>query len=228
MKKEDSIIILAWPQTPVIAAMSWYDSFMKLLKINNNDFYIAGHAAAVLAECKTGNLRYFDFGRYHTPLLYGRIRDQEHDPDLKINIKAEFDDDKNITNVEEILKHLSQKHACHGEGKLYGSVYKGISFKNAYRWAKQFQSKGEIIYGPFELKGTNCSRFVNQIFRAGKPPFLIRLRLLLPLSLSPLTTTNVVIAAKKTKTFYNVSEKAKLTKRKVNFITNLRYFALPG
>jgi len=227
MKKNDSIITLAWPETNVITAMAWYDVFLKILKINKNDFYKVGHAATVLVEYETGNLRYFDFGRYHTPILYARVRDREHDPDLTINIQAKFDENKNITNLEAILKHLSQKHACHGEGTLHGSVYQGINFNEAYAWAKNLQKKGSIIYGPFELSGTNCSRFVNQVFRAGRPPFRIKFRLLFPLSFSPLTTTNVVIAATKTKEYYKVSDKAEITKIKANFFTNFNYFALP-
>ncbi len=228
MKKDDSIIVLAWPETNVITAMAWYDGLLKILKINRDDFYKVGHAATVLVEHETGNLRYFDFGRYHTPILHARARDMEHDPDLTIPIQAKFDDEKNITNLEKILKHLSQKHACHGDGTLHGSVYKGINFKEAYNWAKNLQKRGGIMYGPFEIGGTNCSRFVNQVFRAGKPPFSIKFRLLFPLCLSPLTTTNVVIGAKKTKDYYKVTDKAELTKTKVNFFTNIKYFALPG
>lgn len=228
MKKNDTIIVLAWPKTPVISAMAWYEWLMKLLRINKDDFYIAGHAAAILVEHKTGDLKYFDFGRYHTPLFYGRVRDEEHDPDLSINIKAKFDNDNNIINTKEILTLISQKHACHGEGNLYASFYKGINFNLAYNWAKKLQSREKIIYGPFELQGSNCSRFVNQVFRAGKPSFYIKIRLLLPLSVSPLTTTNVIIGAKKTKNFFIVSTNGKITKHKYNFLNNLKYFALPG
>ncbi len=228
MKKEDSIICLAWPETHVITALAWYDPFLKFLKINNDDFYVVGHAAGVLVEHKTGNLRYFDFGRYHTPLQLARVRDMEHDPDLKINIQAKFEDKKNITNIEEILKHLSQKHACHGDGTLHASVYNGINFEAAYTWAKKLQTKGGIVYGPFELRGTNCSRFVNQVFRAGKPSFFTKFRLLFPITLTPLTTTNVVVGAQKNRIYYKVRDKAELKKSKINFFTHLKYFALPG
>lgn len=226
--KQDSIIVLAWPETPVITAMAWYDGLMKLLNINKDDFYHVGHAAAVLVNHENGNLHYFDFGRYHTPILYGRVRDHINDPDLTLPMKAKIDENRNITNLEEILIHLSQKHACHGDGTLHGSVYNGISFKDGYTWAKNLQAKGTSIYGPFEIGGTNCSRFINQLFRASNPPLGIKFRLLFPLSGSPLTTTNVVIGAKKTRTYYKVTDKGELSKSKINFFTNLKYFAIPG
>ena len=75
--QNDFIIVLAWPEGLTTAAGSWYD---KILATNGK--YRVGHSALVLVNSKTKKLQYFDFGRYHTPLGFGRARDSQTDPDL--------------------------------------------------------------------------------------------------------------------------------------------------
>ena len=38
-----------------------------------------------------GNLRYFDFGRYHAPKDFGRVRDVETDGDVTIKTIAKIE-----------------------------------------------------------------------------------------------------------------------------------------
>ena len=83
-------IALAWPETWCKEAGSWYDRFMKIIGISKNGYYRVGHAAVVLVDTNSGRCHYFDFGRYHCPKGYGRIRDAETDHDLKIITQARF------------------------------------------------------------------------------------------------------------------------------------------
>ena len=184
--KKNFIITLAWPEGMVTAAGAWYDKIL-----SNQGKYRVGHAALVLINGETKESCYFDFGRYHTPKGYGRVRDAESDPDLEL-IKPIIKNGE-LINLKKILIQLHAMKATHGEGKLYASLLAGINFDNAYYLAKKMQKKDMIPYGPFVRNGTNCSRFVATILQASNPPFIKRLRLKYPFCISPSPKRNVSI-----------------------------------
>lgn len=185
------VISIAWPQTWCKQSGTWYDSIMKLFGFNKDNFYKVGHAAVILIESETGKCYYFDFGRYHAPFGYGRVRDSETDHDLLINSKAALHGfDFKLTNFEEILIELANNEACHGIGELHAS-YTRINFEKAYQYAKQMQNNSPWKYGPFILSGTNCSRFVRTVVLAGNPPITEKLKIYVPLTLSPTPIGNV-------------------------------------
>jgi hypothetical protein len=153
-----------------------------------------GHAAVVLVDSKKLKCHYFDFGRYHAPFQFGRVRSAETDHDLKMNTKPVVSSDaKNLENLNAILTELQNNGACHGEGTLHASVTP-VKFKIAYRKAIQMQEKKFIDYGPFRIGGSNCSRFVNTVIRAGKPAFMHRLKLnyWVPLTPTPMNNVNAL------------------------------------
>ena len=208
MKNSDFIIVLAWPEGEVTAAGAWYDFLCA-----TDGKYRVGHSAIILVNSENKTLHYFDFGRYHTPQGFGRVRDKETDPDIDIPISAEIEDNK-IKNIEEILVHTKNKKANHGEGKLYASVLKNVNFISSYKFAKKIQEKGIIPYGPFEPKGLNCSRFVSATIRKSNLNLIKNLRLQFPFSLSPSPKRNVSISNNN----YYVVEKNKFEKIKRNKI----------
>ena len=208
MINSDFIIVLAWPEGETTAAGAWYDSFCA-----TNGKYRVGHSALILINSENKELLYFDFGRYHTPTGFGRVRDKETDPDIGIPISAEIEDNR-IKNIEEILVHTKNKKANHGEGKLYASVLKNVNFISSYKFAKKIQEKGIIPYGPFVPKGSNCSRFVSATIRKSNLNLIKNLRLQFPFSLSPSPKRNVSISNNN----YYVVEKNKFEKIKRNKI----------
>jgi hypothetical protein len=221
----DAIIMLAWPETPAIQVGSWYEPVMKLLGFNKNGYYKAGHSALVLVNRSTTKLHYFDFGRYHTPVKHGRVRNQDTDPNLKITLKANFDAKNEIINLDKILIHLSRQKDFHGHGKMYASVYYGIDYNKAYRFAKEQQNKGTIPYGPFAYNGTNCSRFTSRVFRAGAGNLYKKFQSILPLSLTQTPLGNVLIAANNN-FFYEV-ENNSIKDNIANIFTFFTHWTLP-
>ena len=193
--------MLAWPEGYVRAAGAWYDKFFSI-----NGKYRVGHSAAVLINSKESKAYYFDFGRYHTPQGYGRVRDEETDPDLtlpNVNIKSD-----KIVNLNDILVFLSKLKSTHGEGRLYASLLSEVSFFNAYNYAKKLQNKGMVKYGPFVYGGTNCSRFTASLAINSLPPVLKKIRLRFPFTISPSPKRNVSIL---NNTYYVVDkEKVKI------------------
>ncbi len=188
------VIALAWPQTWCRQANSWYDQILFLTGINKNHFYRAGHSALVLVKKETGKCYYFDFGRYHAPFNYGRVRSALTDHDLAIPFCAEISDDgREIVNYEKILHFLQKNVSCHGNGSLYAS-YAEIDFETAFKKARELQNNSPIIYGPFIKGGTNCSRFTYSVILAGKPPAknLWKLKYLMPFTPSPMSNVNAL------------------------------------
>ena len=171
--KNDFIITLAWPEGMVAAPDSWYDKIA-----SKNGKYRAGHSAIALINTTTQKVHYFDFGRYHTPEGYGRVRDIETDPDLTV-IDAIIANGE-VQNMDAILLHLAKMKATHGEGKLYASLLTNVDFDNAFATAKNIQNKGLLLYGPFVRSGINCSRFVATILKASGPSIIKRIRLKYP------------------------------------------------
>ena len=78
-----------------------------------------------------------------------------------------------------------------------------MNFRSAFNYAKKWQEKGAIPYGPFVLNGTNCSRFVATICRKAEPSFLKKIRLKFPFTISPSPKRNVSIL---NKNYYIVRE----------------------
>lgn len=188
--KTGIIIALAWPETTCKQAGAWYDFPLKLLGINKNNSYKVGHAALVLINISSGKCHYFDFGRYHAPYQYGRVRSEITDHDLEIKTKALFDENQNLENLNSILEELHINDSCHGYGSLHASYCK-IDFMKALNKAHYLQSKSPIKYGPFIPSGTNCSRFVNTVIMAGKPNLKFMIALAVPKTVTPSPLSNV-------------------------------------
>ena len=186
--EKDFIIVLAWPEGLTLGAGAWYD---KIFSINGK--YRVGHSALVLVNSKSNHLEYFDFGRYHTPNNFGRVRDKETDPDIMLKKKAIIKEGY-IKNIEAILLEIAELKATHGYGKMFASIMNNISFDKGYNYAKNTQEKGAIPYGPIVRKGTNCSRFVASVMRASSTKRYTNFRLKYPFCLSPSPKRNVSIA----------------------------------
>jgi len=192
MSNKGAIIALAWPQTKVAQEGKWYDTPMRWLGFIKNGYYTVGHAAFVLVDFETLEFKYYDFGRYHTPAKKGRVRSYDTDPELKLYTKAKIKDDK-IQNIELLMNELQDKKACHGDGELWASTYNNIDLSKAINKAKKMQDQGIICYGPLNLKGTNCSRFVSQVTKASTNCWFMKLKLTLPYTVSASPKFNIRI-----------------------------------
>ena len=122
MSNSDFIITLSWPEGKISAVGSWYD---KILGLNRK--YSIGHTAIILINAITSEMYYLDFGRYHTPIRFGRVRDIETDPDLTIRSPVIIENNS-INNIDDIIKEISGNKSTHGEGKLHYKIFKNISF----------------------------------------------------------------------------------------------------
>jgi len=187
-------IAIAWPETYCKQPGSWYDPLMLRIGISKHYYYRAGHAALVLVDSASGHCQYFDFGRYHAPYQFGRVRSAATDPGLTVSTKAIISEDGlKILNFSDILEELQQNPECHGDGTIYAS-YVTIDFEKAIKKALEMQQRSPIPYGPFVFAGSNCSRFVQTVILASKPDLWssLRLRYLLPFTPTPMSNVNAL------------------------------------
>lgn len=192
MVKDATIIALAWPDTKVIQEGKWYDVPMSWIGVLKDGYYLAGHAALLLVNHNNNDVHYFDFGRYHTPLKYGRVRSKLTDPDIEVKIKAQVEKGE-ILNLDQILLDRYGNKSCHGVGRLNASIVKGINFENAYKKVIEMQNREAIYYGPLEWSGTNCSRFVVQVVLSSSKSWLTKLLIRIPYTVSATPRSNVKV-----------------------------------
>ncbi len=192
VKTERSIgfaIAIAWPETYCKQPGSWYDEITRLVGINPNHYYKAGHAALVLADGNTGRCHYFDFGRYHSPFNHGRVRNEISDHGLKLKTMVKISPDANsIENFTQILAELQRNDECHGDGTIYAS-YGIVDFQKSFEKALELQKRSPLPYGPFIPGGSNCSRFVYESIVAGIIDWKLglRFRILKPFTPTPMS-----------------------------------------
>ena len=106
MVNKDFIIVLAWPELMCKLPGSWYDFFFrKTGKVRG------GHSAIILVNSRNKRLYYMDNGRYHSPIGYSRIRDEETDHDIKISLLAK------IKNDEILYQMAIVSNACYCTGR---------------------------------------------------------------------------------------------------------------
>ncbi|MDG5492854.1 DUF6695 family protein [Psychroserpens sp. SPM9] len=187
------ILTLAYPETIVPHAQEWYSPFLRFLHIGNRNYVRAGHAALVLIEKSTGNLDYYDFGRYITSLPHGRVRSKEIDFELNFPITAQVENDQ-IVNLKAILKFLAtHPQLTHGDGHLYASVCNAIDYQKAKTYITTIQNQGFVRYAAFIKKASNCARFVTDSLIESVTNPSIKSRLIKSKRFTPSTIGNVVL-----------------------------------
>ena len=161
------IISLAFPDTFVRFSDEPISRIFPFLGLGKQGLIKGGHAAFVLIENQTGFAFYYDFGRYITPPGYGRVRGELTDVELKIPIKASFDNKGALSNTEEFLYWLaSHPKKTHGSGRLVASVCDFVDYKKANDFVLSVQERGSIPYHTFAKEGSNCSRIVTDTLLA--------------------------------------------------------------
>ncbi len=198
------IIILSYPDTIVRPAYSEFLSkFWPKIGIGSKHAVQAGHAALLLIKKNQSEIKYFDFGRYITSKGNGRTRSEETDPELKISIKAYFENNK-LINLKEILLWIeNHPEKTHGSGRLIAGINEEIQYKKALNFINNIIDKKELPYGPFMKKGTNCARFVTDAIMKSTTNKKVKYHLKKSKIFTPSPIGNV-IKATTSKTIYEV------------------------
>ena len=197
----DIAIPIAFPDNWA-KGMRWRDRMLLKYKIIYTQFYRVGHAAILLIERSTGVVLYYDYGRYITAPGRGRARSKETDPKLTIPIKAQFDCDGTLSNLNEIMLFLETiQDATHGHGKTIYSVCHRFDFQKAVSYANKIIAKTSTRYTTFAFNGNNCSSYITNTLIAGCSDRMKKLKLSLPQTIAPTPLGNVVNASENGKIY---------------------------
>lgn len=158
----DIALILTWPEATIRGDEKWMMFFKKIGIVKNLNFKV-GHTGIVIVKRDTGEMLFYDFGRYIAPRGYGRARSKFSDPRLEINLKAKFEGNE-IANLKEIITQFEQlKGAMYGEGILYFSIAREINFEMAKAYGDDCVHQGTFPYGAVAKNNNNCSRFITRM-----------------------------------------------------------------
>lgn len=217
----DFAIPLAWPDKTAFGDEKWMAVLKKCGIVKNLNFKV-GHAAILLVSRRTGQIDYYDFGRYVSPRGDGRARSKLFDQRLSMQSIAQFSQNT-IVNLPTILNELADmEEATHGGGRLLFSIVPNISQIAASQYADVLVTKGPIPYGAFAAGNNSCSRFVAQVLIAGMKPKDRRIRnikypeTIKPSPLSNITNTHI-------DGFIGCYDKGELTYWKMNRLRSLQF-----
>ncbi|MEJ5055430.1 DUF6695 family protein [Sphingobacterium sp. MYb382] len=188
---EDFAIILTWPDATIRGDEKWMMFFKKIGLVKNLNFKV-GHTGVVIVKRKTGEMLFYDFGRYITPRGYGRARSKFSDPRLNISMKAKIEHDE-IANLSDIIHHFEQlKDAMYGDGILYFSIATSINFEQAKLYGDDCVAQGTYPYGAFARNNNNCSRFITRMLIRASEKYTRLHRINFPETIKASPISNVV------------------------------------
>jgi hypothetical protein len=192
--KNSAVLPLAWPELTARGPEKIWAILKKARIVKNVNFKV-GHAAMVVAL--DNEFHYFDFGRYITPLGFGRTRSAETDPKLRLTLTPEWSEDGKLLNFEALCAELeSIKIATHGDGPLFASIHYHANINNVLVYVKSVIDGGYMRYNAFKTKDSNCARFVAKSLLAGwSSDSHFKSRFKLPITVAPTPYFNVVAAA---------------------------------
>lgn len=178
MVRSDIAIIVNFPDKPILIPqyISFWNFWAHVFDFNRDNYSNVGHTGVILLNGTTGDLQYYDFGRYDDrddlmgprPAFYGTVRSKRHVPGLELNIKAKLVNGW-ITNLDTLLIHLGAKKLFKTYGPIESSVVYNLDLDRMLLCANEFEDRGYIYYGaPTHLY---CTRFVREVIRAGGSSF---------------------------------------------------------
>lgn len=190
---QDFAIILTWPDATIRGDEKWMMFFKKIGIVKNLNFKV-GHTGVVIIDHQTGDMLFYDFGRYITPRGYGRARSKFSDPQLDIQLKAEIQDNE-IRNIPELIKHFEElKPAMYGDGKLFFSIVQGIDFQKAKEYGDSCVEQGTFPYGAVAKNNNNCSRFITRMLMKSSTKYHFWHMLNLPETIKSSPVSNLINA----------------------------------
>ncbi|GEM_PF-2870717 len=166
LKKDATLLAIAWPDTWCKNAHSWYDPFLEYIGFSKDGFSPVGHAAFVLIQHDGKMLEYYDCGRYNSPEGKAMIRSSVHDESLTLFTEPVFEKkpELKLKNTTQILREVQNMPGNYSYGTTLHREFL-VNYDRAKRIINKEINKGPQVYGPFHPLGTNCARFVVQVLR---------------------------------------------------------------
>lgn len=173
-------IVVDFPEKPILIPQyrSFWNFWTHVFDFNRDQFVMVGHTGVILVNGTSGDLAYYDFGRYDDrndlvgprPEYYGTVRSARHVPQLELKLKARLENGW-ITNLDTILLHLGSNKLFRSYGRIEAAVVYDLDLSRMLARARGFEERVHMYYGaPVHQY---CTRFVRDVIRAGGGSFSI-------------------------------------------------------
>lgn len=214
MHLKDIAIILTWPDATIRGDEQWMMFFKKIGLVKNLNFKV-GHTGVIIIDHQSGEMFFYDFGRYIAPRGHGRARSKFSDPMLDITVRARINNGE-IENLDEVITYLEKlKPAMYGEGKLFFSIVQGIDFQKAKKYGDDCVAQGTFPYGAVARNNNNCSRFITRMLMKSSPTFHFWHGINLPETIKSSPVSNLVNTSKN-RIFYSYTPQEGIKPFKMN------------
>jgi hypothetical protein len=175
---QDLAVIVNFPEHPIRIPdyRSFWNWWAHVFDTDKDNNVRVGHTGVILVNGSTGELQYFDFGRYDDrndlmgprPAFYGVVRSAAHVPLLEMKIRAHLENGW-IANLDTILLHLGSKKLLRDYGKMEIAIVYQLDYEKMIVKARSYEDRGYIYYGaPAHLY---CTSFVRKVIDAGGSAF---------------------------------------------------------
>lgn len=161
-------LIMGFPDFYTVPDGGWHIWVCERLGIIKQGLVPGGHAAMAIIHKESGEIEYADLGRYTAPRGKARLRTKTTDPDVRIEIKGEFDEAGNLINKEAILHYFdTNRDIVQSIGAMYASFCSAINYEQVMTYIKYMERRGSVEYNAFGKENTNCARFVRSALLEG-------------------------------------------------------------
>lgn len=172
--KDAVAVVIAFPEKDISIPTipNIWNGIARLFDFDGDNHLRVGHAGLLIIDPNNGTVKYVDFGRYderkdlpcERPENYGVVRTPETVPELRIRIKARFQDGV-LMNLDSLLVHLAAKPLFRSYGRVEASEYHHLNLEKMVRFIEEVSQKGYVRYGCPNLQ--YCSKFARQVIRKG-------------------------------------------------------------
>ncbi len=195
-------LIMAFPDFYTFPDGGWHIWVCKKLGLIKQGLVPGGHAAMAFIHKETGQIEYADLGRYTSPKGKARLRTRNTDPDLTIDLKAEFDSEGNLLNKAEILRYFDDRRdLVQSIGAMYASFCSKINYEEAKAYMAYLESLGNVSYNVFGKENINCARFVRRALLKSVVDKSIYRKLKYTVEPSPCPLGNAILGASPSELF---------------------------
>ena len=175
---QDMAVVVNFPDKPIRIPhyRSVWNFGARLFDFNRDGFGMVGHTGVILVDGVSGDLFYFDLGRYDDredligprPEFYSTVRSARHVPQLELKLKARFQNGW-IANLDTILIHLGAKDLFKSYGRMEVAQIFHLNLEKMVHKARSVEDIPYHYYGaPVHQY---CTRFVREVIRAGGGSF---------------------------------------------------------
>ncbi|ROM56923.1 hypothetical protein BK649_01695 [Pseudomonas canadensis] len=169
----DYVIPLVFPDYKIHIDDYQITMFGRKIVISGGSAPYLGHAGVLIISGKTGQTKYYEYGRYPGTGPAGRVRvGRIPDVELKGGTITE-------SSLKKTLRDISAKHGQ--SGNITGVVLRGVVYDKALAWLKAKEAENtKATRQEYDLGNHNCVTFATDLAEAVGFSIPVRTRVVVP------------------------------------------------